>query len=80
MAEWSIATVLKTVEGHTSGGSNPSLSASNLYVAVTDYICRGYAFIYTPSTMLIPSPSRTGSDRSEKPRSGTKMLAHGEES
>lgn len=29
MAEWSIAAVLKTVEGHTSGGSNPSLSASN---------------------------------------------------
>ena len=28
MAEWSIAAVLKTVEGHTSGGSNPSLSAS----------------------------------------------------
>ena len=27
MAEWSIATVLKTAEGHTSGGSNPSLSA-----------------------------------------------------
>ncbi len=27
MAEWSIAAVLKTVEGHTSGGSNPSLSA-----------------------------------------------------
>ncbi|MDE6757366.1 MAG: hypothetical protein K2J66_09555, partial [Muribaculaceae bacterium] len=32
-AEWSIAAVLKTVEGHTSGGSNPSLSAikSSLY-------------------------------------------------
>ena len=30
MAEWSIAAVLKTVEGHTSGGSNPSLSAINL--------------------------------------------------
>lgn len=30
MAEWSIATVLKTVEGHTSGGSNPSLSAINI--------------------------------------------------
>ena len=30
MAEWSIATVLKTVEGHTSGGSNPSLSANNI--------------------------------------------------
>ena len=29
MAEWSIATVLKTAEGHTSGGSNPSLSATN---------------------------------------------------
>ena len=29
MAEWSNAAVLKTVEGHTSGGSNPSLSANN---------------------------------------------------
>ena len=29
MAEWSIAAVLKTVEGHTSGGSNPPLSAIN---------------------------------------------------
>ncbi len=29
MAEWSIAAVLKTVEGNTSGGSNPSLSAWN---------------------------------------------------
>ncbi len=29
MAEWSIAAVLKTVEGHTSGGSNPSLSAKH---------------------------------------------------
>ncbi len=27
VAEWSIAALLKTVEGHTSGGSNPSLSA-----------------------------------------------------
>ncbi len=32
MAEWSIAAVLKTVEGHTSGGSNPSLSAKELQV------------------------------------------------
>ena len=30
MAEWSNAAVLKTVEGHTSGGSNPSLSAARL--------------------------------------------------
>ncbi len=29
MAEWSNAAVLKTVEGHTSGGSNPSSSAKN---------------------------------------------------
>ena len=29
VAEWSIAAVLKTVEGNTSGGSNPSLSAGN---------------------------------------------------
>ena len=29
MAEGAIAAVLKTVEGHTSGGSNPSLSAIN---------------------------------------------------
>ena len=31
MAEWSIAAVLKTVEGHTSGGSNPSLSAKEAF-------------------------------------------------
>ena len=29
MAEWSNAAVLKTVEGHTSGGSNPSFSAKS---------------------------------------------------
>ncbi len=29
VAEWSIAAVLKTVEGQTSGGSNPSLSADH---------------------------------------------------
>ena len=28
LAEWSNAAVLKTVEGHTSGGSNPSFSAN----------------------------------------------------
>ena len=28
MAEWSIAAVLKTVDCHRSGGSNPSLSAN----------------------------------------------------
>ncbi len=29
LAEWSIAAVLKTVDCHRSGGSNPSLSAKN---------------------------------------------------
>ena len=29
MAEWSIAAVLKTVDLRGSGGSNPSLSATN---------------------------------------------------
>jgi hypothetical protein len=32
MAEWSNAADLKSVEGHTSGGSNPSLSAFGLVV------------------------------------------------
>ncbi len=36
MAEWSIAAVLKTVEGHTSGGSNPSLSAEKLLNTVQE--------------------------------------------
>ncbi len=31
MAEWSIAAVLKTVDLHGSGGSNPSLSAAKKY-------------------------------------------------
>tara|TARA_B000000441_G_C21732763_1_gene347589 strand:+ start:1435 stop:1614 length:180 start_codon:yes stop_codon:yes gene_type:complete len=30
VAEWSNALVLKTSEGHTSGGSNPSFSAKTL--------------------------------------------------
>jgi hypothetical protein len=40
MAEWSNAAVLKTVEGHTSGGSNPSFSAnpSNLLI-VRVFLC-----------------------------------------
>ena len=35
MAEWSIAAVLKTVEGNTSGGSNPSLSAKKSCKSLT---------------------------------------------
>ena len=32
VAEWSIAAVLKTVEGNTSRGSNPCLSAGKVLV------------------------------------------------
>jgi hypothetical protein len=40
MAERSIAAVLKTVEGQTSGGSNPSLSAEILQVFdLQDFVC-----------------------------------------
>ena len=42
MAEWSNAAVLKTVEGHTSGGSNPSFSAKNLYKL---NVYRGFVFL-----------------------------------
>jgi hypothetical protein len=43
MAEWSIAAVLKTVEGQTSGGSNPSLSAqsTNRSAHRADFLFKG---------------------------------------
>ncbi len=47
MAEWSIAAVLKTVEGHTSGGSNPSLSANNLSKIAVAYKAAAI-FIFIP--------------------------------
>ena len=42
MAEWSNAAVLKTVEGKTSGGSNPSLSAKaeNKALRKKGFLCR----------------------------------------
>ena len=48
MAEWSIAAVLKTVEGNTSGGSNPSLSANK---GVNQQVMRFTPFI-TPEKFL----------------------------
>ena len=42
MAEWSIAAVLKTAEGHTSGGSNPSLSAQRIEGQTTKVVPRTY--------------------------------------
>ena len=47
MAEWSNAAVLKTVEGHTSGGSNPSFSAKArfypgfFFIENVDKKCKG---------------------------------------
>ena len=39
LAEWSNAAVLKTVEGHTSGGSNPSFSAiQNLNILIINIL------------------------------------------
>ena len=45
MAEWSNAAVLKTVDLHGSGGSNPSLSASNLDCPVFKTKI-GFFFVY----------------------------------
>ena len=49
MAEWSNAAVLKTVEGHTSGGSNPSFSAK-----ITRNESCGF-FVFTRSQKKFPS-------------------------
>ena len=48
MAEWSIAAVLKTVEGHTSGGSNPSLSAKP-----ADYFSGFYFYNKLPNSISV---------------------------
>lgn len=42
MAEWLKAAVLKTVEGHTSGGSNPSLPATHDYLLFLDFLLKIY--------------------------------------
>ncbi len=54
MAEWSIAAVLKTVEGHTSGGSNPSLSAEK---AVSHRLAAffSYGVMRTPEVRFAPT-------------------------
>ena len=58
MAEWSIAAVLKTVEGHTSGGSNPSLSAnSQSESAVTPKVAADLLYItYNIPYKLLEKP------------------------
>ncbi len=49
MAEWSIAAVLKTVEVRASGGSNPSLPATQLRFHTLFYpfsiVCRDIIYL-----------------------------------
>ena len=52
MAEWSNAAVLKTVDLHGSGGSNPSLSAQKW---LTD-ICRPFFVYPIPKTKFPKVP------------------------
>jgi hypothetical protein len=61
VAEWSIAAVLKTVEGHTSGGSNPSFSADKYKKAPLAL----FSFSGTLKLAFIEN----------KPPSGTKILS-----
>src|SRR5690606_32994538 len=46
MAEWSIAAVLKTVEGNTSGGSNPSFSATLNLNKLLIRLLRFFLYLY----------------------------------
>ena len=52
MAEWSNAAVLKTVEGHTSGGSNPSFSASKFPNVLNIYMLGGSLYLYINHKIL----------------------------
>ena len=58
MAEWSNALVLKTSEGHTSGGSNPSFSASkfpNVFnINILGFYVIGYLYDYCTASDLKP--------------------------
>ena len=53
MAEWSNAAVLKTVEGHTSGGSNPSFSA---FKFPNVFIINVLGFFITCISMIFVGP------------------------
>ena len=52
MAEWSIAAVLKTVELRGSGGSNPSLSATNFLTRKTVSDCLPFFCFFWRETLL----------------------------
>ncbi len=56
MAEWSIAAVLKTVELQGSGGSNPSLSASEDCAAEHQF-CRFFVGAGLGKQFFSPAPT-----------------------
>lgn len=49
LAEWSIAAVLKTVDCHRSGGSNPSLSAEISVTSCKATSCADFSFKGAPN-------------------------------
>jgi hypothetical protein len=58
MAEWSIATVLKTVDCNRSGGSNPSLSAEHVvktFETPFKRFKRGFCFLGYTKYSKIPN-------------------------
>ena len=64
VAEWSNAAVLKTVEGHTSGGSNPSFSAfkfPNIFIINM----LGF-FIITICTIIVRSDVKSQKNLTQK--------------
>jgi hypothetical protein len=65
LAEWSIAAVLKTVDLHGSGGSNPSLSANQQVVVRLPF------FVFGSSLYPINNPKATGEPVQPFPESFT---------
>ena len=77
MAEWSIATVLKTAEGHTSGGSNPSLSAKSKDKTAVSQRLAAVLILYTyKNTYKLPDNPSPIQMRlyHGKPKGGKKIL------
>ncbi len=56
MAEWSNAAVLKTVEGHTSGGSNPSFSAKTVTFSYGFFVFKIHFKLKTSSKTVSELP------------------------
>ena len=73
MAEWSNAAVLKTVDLHGSGGSNPSLSAKGKVPRKPLQFCRGF-FVYA-SDLGVYSLSRLCRQKNSIGVRGTLLFA-----